>query len=70
MIRSNQIPDEVVDALWKNGFDLGGAGSTEKLARMRAAIAAALAAWPDAILYDWCGVDCIILPVEKENNNE
>lgn len=55
MIRADQIPDEVVDALWWDGYDFGGELPAQKMRIMRAAIAAALNAWPGSFPHTFRG---------------
>lgn len=49
MIKPDMIPDEVVNALWRNGYDFGGELPAQRMKVMRDAIAAALNAWPDVV---------------------
>jgi hypothetical protein len=66
MVDPKQIPDEVVwklqDKLWR----MGGASVDET----RAALAAALAAWPGAgDEYPGDGTPCLILPLQEKSND-
>ena len=62
MIKPEQIPDEVVKAFVDAYY-------TKDMTR-KAAIAAAINAWPDAEIYDsnYCGT-FLKLPLPQENNN-
>lgn len=68
MITPDMIPDEVVDALWRNGYDFGGGLPAQRMKFMRAAIAAAINAWPgvntDAVR---CGTLILHLPKESRS---
>lgn len=64
MIKSEQIPDEAVDAM------LESIGSFFCRAQARAACAAMLAAWPGAWHVDAVDFEPkLILPLTQENNN-
>ena len=60
MIRAEQIPDEVEEAAWNVAGD-----------NMKAAIAAALSAWPGAEVVEWYHADkTLILPLPQEPRDE
>ena len=62
MIRAEQIPDEVVEAVMYCFHTRSSA---------RAAIAAALSAWPGAEVVEWYHADkTLILPLPQEPRNE
>lgn len=70
MIKPEHIPDEVIDELWKQGWDFGGKGSGAKVNAMQRAIATALNAWPGMEARPTFTPTRIILPLqEKDENN-
>lgn len=76
MITPDMIPDEVVNALWRNGYDFGGGLPAQRMKVMRDAIAAALNAWPHSYSLaendsaEIRNVAVIILPLLQENSDE
>jgi hypothetical protein len=80
MIKPKQIPDEVVEATaWAMCDDINGEGCWDETpfrhrpmwrSAARAAIAAALDAWPDAFITKYSeGAPAFNLPLTQENSN-
>jgi hypothetical protein len=77
LIKPDQIPDEVVEAAAR-AYAILNEGHDEwwhlRAERARAAIAAAINAWPGMVQYPLHDIDCtppkIILPLPKEPRDE
>jgi len=72
MIKPELIPDEVVEAFLREGLAVNDERAIIKLTpNCRAALTAALAAWPNARLDYWAHYDgALLLPLPNEGADE